>query len=160
MMVALPFTLLWLSTGFSLTYASPFKSNADNSTISATEAKSDNSTVSFPHNVSRHHESSSQSAITYISPEIEAPINVSYIHHSHKWEKAHRRAKRYLADWTLEEKVQLTTGVGWQNGRCLGNIGPIPSKNFPGLCLQDSPLGVRLTDFVSAFPAGINAAAT
>ncbi|KIR74944.1 beta-glucosidase [Cryptococcus deuterogattii CA1014] len=159
-MVALPFTLLWLSTGFSLTYASPFKSNADNSTISATEAKSDNSTVSFPHNVSRHHESSSQSAITYISPEIEAPINVSYIHHSHKWEKAHRRAKRYLADWTLEEKVQLTTGVGWQNGRCLGNIGPIPSKNFPGLCLQDSPLGVRLTDFVSAFPAGINAAAT
>lgn len=159
-MVALHFTLLWLSTGFSLTYASPFKSNADHSTIRATEAESDNSAVWFPHNVSRHHETSSQSAITYISPEIEAPINVSYIHRSHKWEKAHGRAKRYLADWTLEEKVQLTTGVGWQNGRCVGNIGPVPSKNFPGLCLQDSPLGVRLTDFVSAFPAGINAAAT
>jgi beta-glucosidase len=60
----------------------------------------------------------------------------------------------------LEEKVQLTTGAGWMIGRCLGNIPAIPSQNFSGLCLQDSPLGVRSADFVSAFPAGINVAST
>lgn len=32
--------------------------------------------------------------------------------------------------------------------------------NFPGLCLHDSPAGVRLADLVSVFPSGINAAAT
>ncbi|KAF9569768.1 beta-glucosidase [Agrocybe pediades] len=32
--------------------------------------------------------------------------------------------------------------------------------SFPGLCLQDSPLGVRYADFVSAFPAAINVGAT
>jgi beta-glucosidase len=36
----------------------------------------------------------------------------------------------------------------------------IPRLGWKGLCLQDSPLGVRFADFVSAFPAAINAAAT
>ena len=63
-----------------------------------------------------------------------------------------------IATWSLEEKVDVTTGVGWTNGRCVGNI---PSINdFPGLCLEDSPLGVRLADFATVFPAAINAAAT
>lgn len=61
---------------------------------------------------------------------------------------------------TLAEKVSLATGVGWENGACVGNIAPISRVNFPGLCLEDSPTGVRFGDFVSAFPAGINAAAT
>lgn len=36
----------------------------------------------------------------------------------------------------------------------------IPRLNFTGICLQDSPLGVRRTDGSSAFPAAINVAAT
>jgi beta-glucosidase len=40
------------------------------------------------------------------------------------------------------------------------NTGTIPRLNFSGLCLEDSPLGVRFADFVSAFPVGINAAST
>ncbi|KAF8177503.1 glycoside hydrolase [Mycena galopus ATCC 62051] len=36
----------------------------------------------------------------------------------------------------------------------------IPRIGWKGLCPADSPLGVRLTDFVSGGPAGINAAAT
>jgi hypothetical protein len=48
--------------------------------------------------------------------------------------------------------------VGWENGLCVGNIASI--DDFPGLCLEDSPLGVRFADFVTAFPAGINAAST
>ncbi|CZR50167.1 probable beta-glucosidase [Phialocephala subalpina] len=57
-------------------------------------------------------------------------------------------------------KVNITTGVGWEGESCVGNTGSIPRLNFPGLCLQDSPLGVRDTDYNSAFPSGMNAAAT
>jgi beta-glucosidase len=32
--------------------------------------------------------------------------------------------------------------------------------NFAGICFHDSPVGVRLTDYASVFPAGVNVAAT
>ncbi|OJA09073.1 hypothetical protein AZE42_06761 [Rhizopogon vesiculosus] len=74
------------------------------------------------------------------------------------WATAYEKAKNLMSDYTLEEKVNITTGVGWANGLCVGNI---PSnKNFPGLCLEDSPLGVRFADFATAFPAGIQVAST
>lgn len=59
--------------------------------------------------------------------------------------------------------MNVTTGVGWTNGRCVGNIPPIEpihGRGWPGLCLEDSPLGVRFADFVTAFPTAVNAAAT
>ncbi|KAH9988720.1 glycoside hydrolase superfamily [Russula vinacea] len=74
------------------------------------------------------------------------------------WARAYQKAKAKVQTWSLEEKVDITTGLGWINGRCAGNIRPI--NDFPGLCLEDSPLGVRGTDFVTAFPAAINAAST
>ncbi|EEB95818.1 hypothetical protein MPER_05155, partial [Moniliophthora perniciosa FA553] len=74
------------------------------------------------------------------------------------WEAAYEKAKARIADFTLEQKVNVTTGVGWMGGRCVGNIPPV--GDWPGLCLEDSPLGVRFGDYVTAFPAGINAAAT
>jgi hypothetical protein len=39
-----------------------------------------------------------------------------------------------IASFSVEEKVNVTTGVGWANGRCVGNI-PIV-KDWPGLCLE------------------------
>ncbi|KAG8741261.1 hypothetical protein FRC11_014901, partial [Ceratobasidium sp. 423] len=57
---------------------------------------------------------------------------------------------------TLEQKVNITTGLEWEVGRCGGNISPIPEVGWTGLCLEDAPLGVRFTDRVTAFPAGIN----
>ncbi|KAH9003047.1 glycoside hydrolase family 3 protein [Lactarius hatsudake] len=60
---------------------------------------------------------------------------------------------------TLEEKVKIVTGVGTQAGLCNGNIPPV-GGNFSGLCIQESALGVGQADFVTAFPAGINTAAT
>ncbi|KAH7101613.1 beta-glucosidase [Auriculariales sp. MPI-PUGE-AT-0066] len=76
------------------------------------------------------------------------------------WNEALDKARSHLKDWTLEDKVNLATGVGWQNGPCVGNIPAIEKRGWKGLCLQDSPLGVRMTDGISAFPAGINVAAT
>ena len=74
------------------------------------------------------------------------------------WAAAHAKAKKLIASWSLEQKVNASTGVGWMGGLCVGNIPAI--GDFPGLCLEDSPLGVRDTDFVTAFPAGITAATT
>ena len=54
-----------------------------------------------------------------------------------------------IATFTLEQKVNITTGVCWELGRCVGNT---PVGDFPGLCLEDSPLGVRAADFCDRFP--------
>lgn len=43
---------------------------------------------------------------------------------------------------------------------CVGMTGSAPRVGFPQLCLQDSALGVRDTDNVTAFPAGITTGAT
>src|SRR4051794_36808151 len=38
----------------------------------------------------------------------------------------------------------------WMSEGCVGNVGSIPRLNFPSLCMQDSPLGVRMS--TSIFP--------
>ncbi|RAL64665.1 hypothetical protein DID88_001698 [Monilinia fructigena] len=70
------------------------------------------------------------------------------------------KRRKFVSQLTVLEKVNLTTGVGWEGESCVGNTGTIPRINFPGICLQDSPLGIRFTDYNSAFPSGMNAAAT
>ncbi|KAG2133786.1 glycoside hydrolase superfamily [Suillus bovinus] len=74
------------------------------------------------------------------------------------WAAAYTKAMSMISNFTIQQKVNITTGVGWGNGLCAGNTPPV--GNFPGLCLQDSPLGVRDTDFVTSFPAGITTAST
>jgi len=74
------------------------------------------------------------------------------------WAEAVAKARAFVSDLTLEEKVNITTGVGL-TGRCVGNTGTIPRKQFAGFCLEDGPAGVRLTDYNSVFPVGINTAA-
>lgn len=76
------------------------------------------------------------------------------------WGESYQRAQEFVSQLTLAEKVNLTTGVGWQGARCVGEVGSIPRLDFRGLCMQDSPLGIRFADFVSAFPAGVTAGHT
>lgn len=76
------------------------------------------------------------------------------------WENAYAQARDFVSQLTLEEKVNLTTGTGWQVDRCVGQTGSIPRLGFRAMCLQDSPLGIRFADLVSAFPAGVNVGAT
>ena len=75
------------------------------------------------------------------------------------WAEAKAKAKKLVSGWTLEQKVNATTGLGSVGTRCIGNIAAI-GDDFPGLCFEDGPLGVRAVDFVTAFPAGMNAATT
>jgi len=43
---------------------------------------------------------------------------------------------------------------------CVGNTSPAVASGFPGLCLQDGPLGIRFADHITATPAGITVGAT
>ncbi|KAL8307377.1 hypothetical protein RB593_005993 [Gaeumannomyces tritici] len=76
------------------------------------------------------------------------------------WTEAYAKAKEFVSQMTLIEKVNLTTGVGWQSERCVGNVGAVPRLGLRSLCLQDSPVGIRFADYVSVFPAGMTAAST
>ncbi|OAX84022.1 hypothetical protein ACJ72_01619 [Emergomyces africanus] len=76
------------------------------------------------------------------------------------WEDAVQKARNFVSQLTLPEKVNLTTGVGWMQEDCVGQVGSIPRLGLHSLCLQDGPLGIRFADYVSAFPAGVNVGAT
>lgn len=76
------------------------------------------------------------------------------------WGWAYKRAEEFVSKLTIPEKVNLTTGGGWQSDSCVGQTGAIPRLGFRSLCMQDSPLGIRFTDYNSAFPTGGTVAAS
>ncbi|KAI7664173.1 hypothetical protein KC318_g7877, partial [Hortaea werneckii] len=75
------------------------------------------------------------------------------------WSEAYASARQFVCNLTLTEKVNLTTqtGTGATNTYQLGII---PRVGFRGLALDDSPTGVRGTDYSSAFTAPLNMAMT
>ncbi|KAF8755105.1 Fibronectin type III-like domain [Rhizoctonia solani] len=75
------------------------------------------------------------------------------------WESAFAKAKDIVSQMTLEEKVNIVTGIGHLS-RCAGNTGAVPRLGIPALCMQDGPAGVRPADFASQFPAQVTVAAT
>ncbi|KAG8708414.1 hypothetical protein FRC09_001269 [Ceratobasidium sp. 395] len=75
------------------------------------------------------------------------------------WEGAFKKARDIVAKMTVEEKVNLTTGLG-AHTPCGGNTGEIPRFGIPSFCLQDGPTGVRPADFASQFPSQVTVAAT
>ncbi|KAF7562368.1 hypothetical protein G7046_g1782 [Stylonectria norvegica] len=77
-----------------------------------------------------------------------------------QWAASYEKAADMVARMTLPEKVNLTTGTGWSMGLAVGNTGPATHVGFPGLALQDGPLGIRFADNATAFPAGITVGAT
>jgi beta-glucosidase len=50
------------------------------------------------------------------------------------WQDAYAKAQEFVSQLTLLEKINLTTGVGWEGQPCVGNTGSIPRLNFPGKC--------------------------
>ncbi|KAI0593086.1 glycoside hydrolase family 3 protein [Biscogniauxia sp. FL1348] len=76
------------------------------------------------------------------------------------WGESYSKAVEMVSQMTLAEKVNITAGTGFFMGPCVGNTGSAPRLGFPQLCLQDGPLGVRTTDNITAFPAGITTGAT
>lgn len=62
------------------------------------------------------------------------------------WVAAYAKAQVVVANMTLAEKVNLTTGTGELMGPCVGNTGSALRFGIPNLCLQDSALGIAATD--------------
>lgn len=77
-----------------------------------------------------------------------------------QWADSYKKAADLVSRMTLPEKVNITTGTGWSMGLAVGNTGPALNVGFPGLALQDGPLGIRRADNATAFPAGITVGAT
>ncbi|EAQ90188.1 hypothetical protein CHGG_06807 [Chaetomium globosum CBS 148.51] len=76
------------------------------------------------------------------------------------WAASYDKAAKMVDKMTLAEKVNVTTGTGWQMGLAVGTNGPAVHVGFPQLQLQDGPLGIRFADNITAFPAGITVGAT
>lgn len=49
------------------------------------------------------------------------------------WADAYAKARKLVAQMTLTEKVNITTGIGWQMGMCVGNTGPVERLGFSTL---------------------------
>ncbi|TLD26554.1 hypothetical protein PspLS_04668 [Pyricularia sp. CBS 133598] len=77
-----------------------------------------------------------------------------------EWADSYAKAKLLVEQMTLAEKVNITSGSGIFMGPCVGNTGSAERLGFRQLCLQDSALGVRQTDHITVFPAGITTGAT
>ena len=77
-----------------------------------------------------------------------------------EWQESYKKAAALVDQMTLVEKVNLTTGTGWMMDMCVGMTGPVDRLNFPALCLQDGPLGIRFADNITAFPGGVTMGAT
>ncbi|PWZ01225.1 hypothetical protein BCV70DRAFT_159208 [Testicularia cyperi] len=75
------------------------------------------------------------------------------------WESHFNKAKHIVSQMTLEEKANMTIGLGlaW---RCEGHSGSAERLGIPEFCYQDGPAGVRASDFVTVFPAGVTTGAT
>ncbi|KAK0375432.1 beta-glucosidase [Colletotrichum limetticola] len=76
------------------------------------------------------------------------------------WADAYGKARALIAEMTLDEKSNLTYGVSSTHNGCSGNIPGVSRLGFPGLCLQDAGNGVRGTDMVNSYPAGITVGAS
>ncbi len=76
------------------------------------------------------------------------------------WKDSYVKAQKMVEKMSLTEKVNITTGVGWAQGLCVGNTAEATGVGFPSLCLQDGPLGIRFCDHATSFPAGITTGAT
>lgn len=99
------------------------------------------------------------SATAYSPPYYPSPLG-GRLSTDEKWGLAYEKANQIVSEMTIPEKINMTTGVGWTGQVCVGNTGEVPRLDIPSLCLQDSPLGVRLADYVSNFPAGLTAGST
>ena len=77
-----------------------------------------------------------------------------------RWIEYYRKADNYLKDFNLDEKILLLFSTENLLGKCVGSIDGNKDRNFPGLCLQDGPAGVRFAKNTQHWQAAINTATT
>ncbi|KAJ7237907.1 beta-glucosidase, partial [Mycena haematopus] len=141
------------------TYSNPYYSQclpgtATTTTSSSSSKSSSTTTISSSSSISTSSTGTSTTTSSGSAP------SGTILNISPQWAAAYVKATAAVQKMSLQDKVNLATGIGWEKGHCIGNTPAISSIAFPGLCLEDSPVGVRDADLVSVFPAAINVAAT
>lgn len=77
------------------------------------------------------------------------------------WQQATTKARDFVSQLTLNEKIGLASGGYSQPGLpCVGSVGPIERLGFEGVCFSDGPAGLSRSDGVSVFASGITAGAS
>ncbi|OUM67453.1 glycoside hydrolase family 3 protein, partial [Piromyces sp. E2] len=89
-----------------------------------------------------------------------APMVSAFEVKTRLWSESEDLAKAFVAEMTLDEKINMVTGSGNSFGPCIGYVPPIERLGFKGLCLQDGPAGVRAAKHATTFPSGLNIAST
>ncbi|KAL4894835.1 putative glycosyl hydrolase [Aspergillus ambiguus] len=107
--------------------------------------------ASLPDNNLEHFWSYNRSEPVYPSPQIKGLGD---------WDHAFTKAKALVSRMTNEEKSNITYGYDSAPNGCSGMTGSALRVGFPGICLQDAGNGVRATDMVSSYPAGIHVGAS
>lgn len=75
------------------------------------------------------------------------------------WDEALSNAQAMVSQMSLEEKVNITGGYESKTTACSGSVPAVNRLGFPGMCVQDGPAGVRGTEGVSGYPAGVHVGA-
>jgi beta-glucosidase len=70
------------------------------------------------------------------------------------WAEAVQKARAFVSQLTLEEKMNLTCGTTSSTG-CGGYVSAIPRLGFEGMCLQDGSHGVHGADRVNSYASEI-----
>ncbi|EJT75135.1 hypothetical protein GGTG_08973 [Gaeumannomyces tritici R3-111a-1] len=96
---------------------------------------------------------------SYFYGQSEAVYPTPNNHETGPWAEAVAKAKKLVAQMTVEEKVSMTAGAPSSTG-CNGFVPGVARLGFPGLCLVDAGNGVRGTDFVNAYPSGLHVGAS
>ena len=86
--------------------------------------------------------------------------SIPYSNVDERWVEYYKKADDFLKDFTLEEKMLLLYSTENMIGKCVGSIDPNKARNFPGICLQDGPAGVRFGKNIQHWQAAINTATT
>lgn len=76
-----------------------------------------------------------------------------------RWQAAREKAQALVSQMTLVERANITVGYSSNTG-CAGITGSVPRLEWEGLCLADAGQGLRATDFVNAYPAGVHVGAS
>lgn len=104
-------------------------------------------------------------ALTFLSAAVVTDVfaastqNIARASNGRDWQSAVSKAQSIVSQLNLQEKANLTGGIG-SIGRCEGTLGRVERFGIPELCFQDGPTGVRASDFVTVFPAGLTTGAT
>lgn len=76
------------------------------------------------------------------------------------WAEAYYFARSLVKQMTNEEKQNITTGGSGITNGCAGFSPGVARLGYPGMCFDDGPSGIRATEMVNGYAAGVSTGAS